>query len=179
MEYFCTTEQRIGLSPLAPQVNLLLTIISGTAYFVYVGYTAVAITPQFVEFENTTGGTGAQTAECGLFSTPNPPNKSASQSLTKLVATGTLTALTGTGMMRNNAAFATQVAAGTHLWAGVRIAMATTQPVTLSLGGDMSEGFVLSLVGSGALTGAGPFTGSLITLSGTVGVCPDVRVTLD
>lgn len=183
MALFADPNQRV----MASQVDTAsagLLLISGTAYFVYIGYTLVPITPQFVEFELVTAtGAGAQTAECGLFSSPAAPNKSASQSLTKLVSTGTLTSLTAAVpvMARNNAAFATQVAAGVHLWAGLRTAMAVTQPTVAALGGDMSEGRILSLVGSGVLTGAGPFTGSLIALAAltTTAICPDLRVTLD
>src|SRR2546428_5661404 len=92
-------------------------LIAGTAYYVYLGRLAKGLTVKFVEFHVTTLGAGAQTAEVGLFSTPSAPNKSA-QTLTKIVATGTLDSLTaGTGVKRNTASFAQNVDAGTHLWA--------------------------------------------------------------
>jgi hypothetical protein len=151
--------------------------ISGTAYYVYVGRTVQAITAAYVQFHVTTAGAGAQTAEVGLFSTPNPPNK-VGQTLTKLAATGTLGSLTATGMVRNTSSLAQVVPAGTHLWAAIRTAMATTQPKTWGLSGDYSEGHLLTTTGGGALTGLTTAAGALIAI--TVGVvAPDIHVTLD
>lgn len=150
--------------------------LTGVAYFVYLGRTTSLQTPKFVEFHVSTGGAGAQTAEVGFFSTPAAPNKAA-QSLTKIVATGTVDALTSTGVKRNTAAFATVVQPGVHLWAGIRTAMATTQPTILSLCHDMSQGHILSLAASGVLTGAGPFAGGLVAVS-TAQVCPNLSGSL-
>ncbi len=167
--------QRIFRSALSNSGAFLL--VSGTAYFVYLGQTALAITPKFVEFYVSTIGAGGQTAEVGFFSTPNAPSK-AGQSLTKLVSTATVDALTSNGVKRNTSAFATAVTVGTHLWAGIRTAMATTQPTIQALFLDMAQGNILSAAASGALTGAGPFTGAIIAAS-TAAVCPDLRGTLD
>lgn len=167
--------QRVFKSPLSSVGTLLL--ISGTAYFVYLGKTTLAITPKFVELHVGTIGAGAQVAEIGLFSTPTAPSKAA-QSLTKLVSTGTVDALTSLGVKRNTVAFATAVAVGTHLWAGVRAAMATTQPTMQALAIDMAQGEVLSLVAAGVLTGTGPFAGAIIAAS-VAAICPDLRATLD
>ncbi len=123
------------------------------------------------------GGVGAQTAEVGLFSSTGPPAK-ANKTLTKLVSTGTVDNLTGTGVMRNTGAFATAVGVGTYLWAGIRTAMATTQPTLLAMTGDMAQGNILSTVGAGALTAAGPWTGAIIAAAVTA-QCPDLRATLD
>ena len=152
-------------------------LVSGTAYYVYVGRTAQAITAAFVEFHVTTAGAGAQTAEVGLFSTPSAPSKSA-QTLTKIVATGTVDSLTTTGMKRNTSNFAQAVPAGTHLWAAIRTAMATTQPKLWGLGGDYSQGHALTTTGGGALTGLSTASGGLIAIA-VNSVCPDVRVTLN
>jgi hypothetical protein len=179
MSYWLDAEQRMQRSGL--DSNGVLLLISGTAYFVYLGYSLVPITPQFVETQLTVVGAGAQTAEVGLFSTPLPPNKAA-QSLTPLVATGTVDSLTaGVVVKRNTVAFATQIAAGVHVWAGIRTAMAVTQPTLGALAGDFAQGWVLSLPGSGVLTGAGPFAGALIALGAlnTTPICPDLRATLD
>jgi hypothetical protein len=171
--------QRV-LSCLLPNVATAITLVNGTAYFVYLGRTAVEFTPKYVEFYVNTAGSGAQTAEVGLFSSTGPPNKD-NLSLSKLVSTGTLSSLTSTGVKRNSSAFATSVPAGTHLWAGVRTAMATNQPALSGLCMDFSQGRVLSKASAGALTGAGPWTGAIISLGMylNTAIAPDLRVTLD
>jgi len=58
---------------------------------------------------------------------------SSAASLTKLASTGGVDALTSSSVKRNTSAFATDIAAGTHLWAGIRIAMVTTQPTIFGL----------------------------------------------
>lgn len=165
---------RIFKSALAEGSTFLL--ISATAYWVYLGKTKINLTPKYVEFAVTTGGSGAQTAEVGLFSTPNPPNKTA-QTLTKLVATGTVDDLTTTGIKRNTSAFSTQIAAGTHLWAGIRTALASSQPTLRGLQDDWAQGHLLVLAGAGVLTGT-TFAGGL-GAGGTQILCPALRATLD
>jgi hypothetical protein len=111
----------------------------------------------------------------GLFSSPSAPNK-AGQTLTKLVANGTLDTLTsGTGMKRNTVTLATPIPGGTHLWAAIRTAMATTQPTCVGLSGDMGQGHVLIATGTGALTGISSVAAGLVTV-GTATVAPDLRV---
>jgi len=168
--------QRCFLSDLHKGVaGFLLT--GDVAYFVYLGRVVVPLTPKYVEFYVHTAGVGAQTAEVGFFSTPLAPNK-ANQVLTKLVSTGTIGDLTGTGIIRNTAAFATAIAIGTHLWAGIRTDMATTEPTITGLINSMSHGQILSTAAAGALTGAGPWTGVVIAAALTE-ACPDLRGTLD
>jgi len=133
-----------------------------TAYFVYLGQTNREVTASKVFFTVTTGGTGAQTAEVGLFSTPTAPNR-ANQTLTKIVATGTMGDLTGTGVLSNTNAFSQVIAAGTHLWAGIRTAMATNEPQLYGLTFDQGYGRVLSAAAAGALTGGTTFTGVVVT----------------
>jgi hypothetical protein len=170
---------RVFSSPL-PNVATAVTLTSGVAYFVYLGRTVTALTPKHVEFFVSTAGSGAQTGEAGFFSSPNSPNKAA-QTLTKLVATGTLDSLTTTGVKRNTAAFATSVPAGTYLWAGLRTAMATAQPAIAGLCMDFSQGRILSTAGAGVLTGTGPWTGAIVTVPGYLNtpICPDLRGVLD
>jgi hypothetical protein len=144
--------------------------VNDTGYFVYLGKTNTQFVPKYVKFQVSTGGSGAQTAEVGFFSTPAAPN-AAAQSLTKLVATGTVDDLTTTGAKRNTAAFSTAILGGVHLWAGIRTAMAATQPTFVALSYDMEDGQVLSVPTPGALTGAGPFAGAVIAAS-LVGVTP-------
>jgi hypothetical protein len=171
--------QRVLSSPL-PNVATAITLVNGTAYFVYLGRTTVDFTPKYVEFYVNTGGSGAQTAEVGLFSSTGPPNKG-NLSLTKLVSTNSVSSLTSTGVKRNSSAFATSVAAGTHLWAGVRTAMATNQPALSGLCMDFSQGRVLSTAAAGALTGSGPWTGAIISVGQylNTAIVPDLRVSLD
>lgn len=168
-------EQRVFQSRLYAVVGFLL--ISNKAYFVYLGKTAFAMTPKFVEFYVSTAGAGAQIAEIGLFSSPAAPSKAA-QSLTKIEATGTMTSLITTGMKRNTTAFSTAIPANTHLWAGMRTAMATTQPTTLGIRYDYGNGNILDTATAGALTAAGPWAGAIIAEDGTT-AAPDLRVTLD
>jgi hypothetical protein len=163
--------------PLIPTSGTF-ALVSGTGYWVYLGRLVTAATPKFVEFLVTTVGAGAQTAEVGLFSTPTAPSKAA-QSLTKLVSTATVDSLTTTGVKRNTTAFAVSVPAGTHLWAGIRTAMATTQPTLRGLMDDWSEGGQLALAAAGALTGAGPWAGALVAVNLTAAQGPALRVTMD
>jgi len=169
--------QRVFASFLGRATLGTLLTISGTAYYVYVGRIAQAITAQFVEFQVTTVAAGAQTAEVGLFSTPAAPSKSA-QTLTKIVATGTVDSVTSTGMKRNTTTFSQLIAAGTHLWAAARFAMATTQPTCNGLTGDYSQGHILTTTGGGALTGLTTAAGTIPAI-GITAVAPELRVTLD
>lgn len=157
-------------------VGTFLTI-SGTAYYVYVGRAAKNFTAAFVEFYVTTAGAGAQTAELGLFSSTNPPSK-AGQTLTNIVATGTVASVTTTGVKRNTTTFAQAISAGTHLWAAARFAMATTQPTCAGLAGDMSQGRIHTTTGGGALTGLSTAAGTIPAIA-TATNCPDLRVVLD
>lgn len=168
--------QRIFQSSL-PAHATALTLTSGTSVFVYLGRTAKTMVPKFVEFHVSTIGAGAQTAEVGLFSSPLAPNK-ANQTLTKIVATGTVDTLVSTGVKRNTAAFVASVPINTHLWAAIRTAMATTQPTIESLCRDMAQGNALAAAASGALTGLTTVSGVIIAAA--VGpTAPDLRVTMD
>ncbi len=180
MVFSVDTSPRI-LSSRLPNMGTSLTTVSGTAYFVYLGLLTALAQPKFVEFFVAASGSGSQTAEVGLFSSPAAPNK-ANQSLTKLVSTGAVDALTSAfAVKRNTTAFATDIAAGTHLWAGIRIAMASIQPTISALCVDFLQGRILSTTSAGPLTGAGPFTGAIITLApyANTPLAPDLRVTLD
>jgi len=170
-----------------PNVATAITLINNTAYFVYLGCTTRPLRVKFVEFYVNTNGSGSQTAEVGLFATSNPPDKTnqGTNGIVKLTADGTLSSLTTTGLKRNTTAFNSGngfvVGAGTPLWAGIRTAMATTQPALGGLCMDYSQGLVLSTASAGALTGAGPWTGSIISIGSylNTAIAPDLRVTLD
>lgn len=154
-------------------------MISGTAYYVYVGRVTQDITVKFVECVMTSNAAGTVVVENGLFSTPSAPNKSA-QTLTKIVATGTLDSMTAgaTKVVRNTSSFAQAVAKGTHLWAAMRTAFGTTQPTLGGLGSDFAQGTILTTTGGGALTSLSTASGTLPTV-GTAMNAPDLRVTLD
>jgi hypothetical protein len=150
--------------------------ISGTAYYVYIGRAAQDITPKFVDFHITSAGAGTDTKEVGLFSTPSPPNRSA-QTLTKIVATGTVDSGTTIGVKRNTTAFTTLVTKGTHLWAAARFALTTTLPTVYGLERDMSQGHVLTTTGGGALTGVTTASGGLVAVT-TNQICPDLGIAM-
>jgi hypothetical protein len=170
-----------------PNVATAITLVNNTGYFVYLGCTTQDFTVKFVEFYVNTNGAGTQTAEVGLFATASSPNKTnqGSNGIYKLTATGAVDSLTTIGLKRNTTAFNNGsgyvVAAGVPLWAGIRTAMATTQPSLAGLCMDFSQGLVLSTAVAGALTNAGPWTGSLIVIGPylNTAVAPDLRVTLD
>lgn len=168
--------QRVLRSELITAGTFLL--ISGTAYFVYLGRTVQAITPKFVEFFLATIGAGAQTAEVGLFSTPNGPSK-AGQTLTKLATSAGLDSLTATPTVkRNTVAMATLIAAGVHLWAGIRVAMATTQPTLRALNDDWGQASILALAAAGTFAATATFAGA-VPAAATQITCPDLRGVLD
>jgi hypothetical protein len=164
--------QTVLSSNLAPGTAGFL-LISNRAYFVYLGMVINSIIVKYVEFHVSTAGGGAQTVEVGLFSSPLAPNK-ANQSVSKIISTGTVDSLTGTGVKRNTAAFTNTIPVGTHLWAGIRTAMAAAQPTIFGLAIDMAQGQVLSTSSAGVLTGTGPWTGAIIAAS-TSAICPDLR----
>jgi len=170
--------QRVFRSLLPTVAQTTFLMITNTGYAVYMGRATQAVTVGFVEFEVSSAGAGTQTAEVGVFSTPAAPSKSA-LTLTKIVATGTVDSLTGTGMKRNTSSCATTIPGGTHVWAVIRTAMATTQP-TMRAGyfADKSQGHILTTATPGALTSLTTMTGFLIALN-TAAVCPELYLTLD
>ena len=176
--YLTRGESSFGQNILASRLSRVavgtFVTVSGTAYYVYVGRTARETTALWSELHVTTAGAGAQTAEMGLFSTPLPPSATA-QTLTKIVATGTVDSLTTTGMKRNTSSYAQLVPANTHLWAAYRGAMATTQITAAGLAGDSSQGHVLTTTGGGALTALSTASGVIPTLA-TATQAPNISV---
>jgi hypothetical protein len=155
------------------------TPTSGTAYFVFVGRTTIAAVWARARIAiGGTAGSGAQTAEIGLFSTPVAPN-SANQTLTKLEATGTVDSLiTINSVPANTTAFTGLVLAGTHLWIGLRTAMATTQPTLFAVQRDFGRGHVLTTAAAGALTASATFAGVVPAFT-TLVVAQDCWASLD
>lgn len=170
---------RILFSPL-PKVATAITLVSGTAYFVYVGRTSHQITVNYIEFYVNSYGQGNQFAEIGVFSSPSAPNKS-DQTISRLYAVNGLDSLTTNGLKRNSNALNYIVAAGTYLWAGIRTAMGTSQPTLAGLCMDYYQGMVLSMASSGDLTAIASWPATRITLPGylNTAIAPDLRITLD
>jgi hypothetical protein len=176
--------QRIWQAGGGLQHDLNILPTSGTGYFAFIRTfkTRVTINHVYV-LTAATAGSGGQTAEIGLFTTPSPPNKS-NQSLSVLTATGSLGNLTtASSYIGNTVAFNQSVEPGTNLWAGFRPAMATTQPRLADLHGDRGLGYVQVAAASGVLTGAGPFAGVVPALAsiwvGVAGPSPAFWVTAD
>lgn len=152
------------LMPVAPAYSLS-TPASGTAYFTYLGQlpavTSFAIAR--IACAMLVAGVGAQTAEMGVFSTPLGPQSAGGQTLTALFASsvGDFTTLVG-GVATTilGGATATSLPAGVHLWAGVRIVMATTQPQIVGAT-DYARGLLLQLPASGVLSSGNTYAGVL------------------
>lgn len=145
-------------------------MISGTAYFVYIGPANRAVTPLYVCTHIAVAGSPSGTAgEFGIFSSPSAPNKS-SQTLTKIVAAASSDWNT-TGVKRNASPFATAVTPGAHLWVGMRSAMATTQPQTAGLNFGLGQGVVLTQGSATAFTSGTTYNPTVPSAS-TNPICP-------
>ncbi len=155
--------------------NLLLT--KDSAYFVYCGFSPQAIIPKYVGFLVRNAGSGTQTAEIGIYTSTQPPRKSA-LTLTKVEATGSMDSLTSTGMKRNSSAFTTEVDAGSHIWAGFRPSMSGNQPRVLPYGWDGGMGYYQIETSASALTAVASNTPALVSES-TINMGPVLQVELD
>lgn len=82
------------------------------------------------------------------------------------MASGTLDDLTtGVAAKGNATAFATDIAAGTHIWAGYRVNMAGNEPTVYGLTDDRDSGRILALTSAGVFTSTATYAGALITAS--------------
>lgn len=168
--------QNIMQNPILLQWTNTFQTVSGTTYWVYIGYVSVSTVVTFIEFYVTSGGTGIQTAEVAIFSTPAAPNRAA-QTLTKLTATGSLNALTGTGVLRNSSTLNYTISAGTHVWAAIRTVMGSTQPTFIGVAGDYNDGMIFTKTGVGALTSATTVSSPTIPTAGiNAAQVPNLRI---
>ena len=138
-------------------------LTSGTAYWTYLGRIPHRMATGKVKTNVSVIAVGAQTAECAFATSLYAPD-GLNMALTVVGAASWTTALTGLGPNASNPAVAA-IPAGSHLWVGIRTAMATTQPTLLgTLGGEDGCGYNLTTAAAGVLA-AGPYTGTVSVLS--------------
>ncbi len=163
--------QRVFMSPL-PTVAAAATVTT-VAYFVYMGVATRTVQINRVEYFTTVAGTSSP-FEVGLFSTPLPPNRAA-QTLTRITSGVVTPAI---GLSRNTTAFAQVIAAGTHVWAGLRAA-GGIQPTVFGHTGDLADGLTLSLTTATAFSAATTYAGAVPAASMTAWQAPMLRATVD
>lgn len=166
--------QRVFRSALMPGIGSV-SLASGVASWIFVGTVTQDTTLARIRYFIAVAASGTQVAELAYASTPLPPC-GAAQVLTKIAATGSVTDLTLTN--NQNTALAATIPAGTNLWIGFRAAMGTTQPTFRGTGYDFADGSVLRTAGASALTGSGPWTGSVVA-GATAATAPDFAACMD
>lgn len=145
-------------------------ITSDTAYFIYLGKALGAVTIPYVQFVVAVAAGAATPGEVGLFTTPLAGGNG-NQTLTKVEATGTITALNSTGEKRNTSAFTTAFANEAHCWLGMRAATSAPLPNCRSVIGRAGRPLILTTATAGALTSSSTFAGVVPAFStGSVGV---------
>jgi hypothetical protein len=162
--------------------NAEFQLISGTAYFCYLGCFEYDIYPHYIKFYVSTPGTSTQTAEIGVFWGDYYPDGS-SRTLTPIThgSDGTLDDLTTTGIKGNTTNLndhewdSPYIPALTYIYVGIRTAMAGNQPKIWGIGYDLGRGFILSTGSCDVLTGAGPFTGAIVAAPIAI-ACPDIWI---
>ncbi|MCI4340173.1 MAG: hypothetical protein L3J73_02755 [Thermoplasmata archaeon] len=131
-----------------------------TAYWLYLGRLSAPATIASIRFVLNTSGVGTSVGEVALASSPSGPT-GASAVLTKIFAAAIAANLSAvTGLVTE--VLSQVVPAGTHLWVGIRTHMSVTQPVFFETVRSFGDGRCLKTAGSGALTGAGPWTGTVV-----------------
>lgn len=172
---------RFFVSKLTRAANGANANVADQAYWVYVGFMDRNRLFQGITLQQAAiAGVGAQAAEVVFASTPIGPCRG-TQTLTKIGnADSNLSDLTAgtSAIIRPGAPMNVLVTAGTHLWCGFRQAMATTQAGFECLTDDMSQGAILITATAGALTGGGPWVGTVPTFSATA-QAPMMMATLD
>jgi hypothetical protein len=167
---------KILKSPLSGSGQFIL--LTGVAYFVYLGRVERAITVERVLSHLVVLAGGTVAVEMGLASSPTPPDGT-SKTMTKIIATSTVDSLTvGLAVKGATNSFAQAIPAGTHLWAMVRSSYSSTQPTFRGLFTDMGMGYVLTTAASGVLTDAGPWTGVVATFANSAAIGPDLQATV-
>lgn len=141
-----------GISP--------VLMVASKAYWLYVGLFDAFSSVNTLRYTLSVVGVGAQVAELALASTPAAPNGN-TQTLTKIFADAVTASLTvGTGL-KTQTGIAQSIAAGTHLWVGIRTNMAVTQPQLEARDGRRHDGRILATSGAGVLTGSSSWVGTV------------------
>ncbi len=169
-----TFGKRVYASDLSADLVNGFTTVSGTAFWIYLGFIEVPVTILTIRYYLKVLGTGAQTAELALASTPLAPN-GATQTLTKIFAATVSASLTA-GLGTKTQTLSQAITAGTDLWAGIRVAMASSQPDFSYVGGAYGDGRILLTTGTGPLTGDTSWTG---TVAGDPAQAPNLVACLD
>jgi hypothetical protein len=152
-------------------------LVNGTAYWLYCGQVSAAKTVVGLTSWVDTAATGVgSVCAVALASTPNAPNR-AGQTLTKLGTASTF-APTSTGLMRPIASFAAAIAAGTHLWCGIKTTVVTLPPTFRSVTDDLGQGAVLVTTGAGSFSSTASWVGSVPGATAAA-VAPYMTATLD
>ena len=155
-------------NPRVPPMTTGSTLTSGRGYFTYLGQIIAPFVANYVRFAVQTAGAGTQTAEVAVYSSASAPVPGVSASLTRLAVSTTLESLTTVGAKKNVSAMGYTIAAGTHVWVGLRTVMGTTQ-VNVGRAQDPVLGEVQSGA-SAALDTVSPQTS--IGIQGLNTVCP-------
>ena len=157
------------------------------AWAIFLGYIeAPGVTAKHVEcLMVTDNAAGTQTAEMGLYSSPHAPN-GARQTLTRIVASGSLTDMTAGPLPRiiRTPDLAARIPGGTHLWAVWRCAFGGTQPTIAEGTSKTPLGDVLYIAGPRATTpltdpGAASLALTLPPITAVNHACPYLWMTED
>lgn len=166
---------RTAVQPFTVPNGSGMTVAASTAHFVYVGWYPYDTPMNYAKVKLTAANlaTLTQIAELGLFSSTTPPNRG-NITMTTLIATGTISSLTPAALtiIRNTNSFAYSVPGGTFLWVGFRSNMSVTQPTIQAASRNFGGGEWQQLASSGALTGGGPFSATLVDEGNATGNRP-------
>lgn len=143
---------RVG-EPMVQSVGNSQTV-SGRGYFNYMGLVTEPETVLYIacEMAPSTPGVGTVTNEWALFSAPTAPTYGVAPTLTRLASTASGGVFTSSSVTVRSAALNYAPAINTHLYAGMRVVMGTTQPKLVFATGDMNCGFLLFAAAPGDLT---------------------------
>ncbi len=155
------TPQFAMIQPAVPMSAAVLTPSASRVYFVYLGMatTEWEWSKAFARVE--TAGAGAQSAQVGICIDDSPPDGSGRTFTIEALAD--LASLTTTGGKTAEPASAYQVAAGSHVWMAVRVAMATTQPRMRAVDHDCGVGAVMHASAPVPLTVGSSFVAAVAT----------------
>lgn len=147
------------------------------AVFIYMGRATRAWTPAAVAFLCRTAPTGTGQYELWMGTSPNPPIRSTTQTLTRIWS-GLSTTIPATTAVTRFTTALPQIAAGAYVWLGARSVAWTTQPSIEASSYGVQSGSVFYWVGATDLTlggGATIASGSL-TIPPVTDLTPTLRL---